>query len=355
MVSCILFSALFKMNEKGTEVKSVAPTSEYRVPLILILLISIILSLYSAYLATTGKLVDTVRYAWSFLYRYPSFYSSFESLLESQTEIGFLLINKLILEYTTNPYWLFLFIALFTTTINLYVSSRWSKNFLTIVLLYLVSLYFFQTTYLLRQALAVSFANLAIFALIRESKMKFWIYSVVAVLFHITALILIPIYFILTFFKRRNSYMIGTIAIILFLFLIEVLSNRVGLKLIDQYLAYDEISLALGGGSISSVLKGLPFYFITVLALIKRKELQKVLYKSDFYIISSVIYSCSWLMTYNMYWSFRMGWYFMLPVLVMVPSLMSLVSNRREKTLYNFIFVGLLILITFRQILITLQ
>jgi transmembrane protein EpsG len=326
-------------------------------PVFNILFITIILSVYSAYLATSGDLTDPIRYAWSFLYRYPAYYGSLETIISSKTEVGFLLLNMAIDYLTDDPYWLFLSIALIITFINLYTATKISNRYGLIIFLYLISIYFFQSTYLLRQALAVSFANLALLAYLKDLKIRYFLLSIVASTFHATAIILFPIFFIFKKTKNAKSYLNIIVVTVVVFFLFGSVFNTIlsTTPYIGQYINSENFNLSQGGGTLTVIFKGLPFYFLTIIALVKRKSLKQIMFKADFYIICSVFYSISWLLSYNMYWFFRMGWYFLLPTLALVPIVFSTIKNPKERFLYYIIFIFSLMLLTYRQIFITLN
>ncbi|CAN7341525.1 EpsG family protein [Paenibacillus sp. LjRoot56] len=326
---------------------------ESRAPIFNILILTIILSLYSAYLATSGKLVDTLRYAWSFLYRYPAYYGSFESLLSAKTEVGYLLINMLIGKITDEPFWLFLFVSFITTFVNLFVASKISKKYTVIIFLYLISLYFFQTTYTLRQALAVSFANFAFLSYLKDFKLRYFLFTILAILFHNTAFILFFAFFIFKIKNSKKTYFYIAIMFFIGFFLFDTLLPKI--PFIEKIINTDEEGLSIARGSFNAIFKGIPFYFISVLALVKRNSLKQIIYKADFFIICSVFYSTSWLLTYQTYWFFRMGWYFLLPTLALVPSLFGTIKNPKERVLFYLIFIFALIFITYRQIFITFR
>ncbi|WP_415813566.1 EpsG family protein [Mesobacillus thioparans] len=325
-----------------------------RAPIYNILLLSSILSLFSAYLGKSGYMIDTVRYAWSFLYRYPMYYDSVNTMISARTEVGFLLINMLIGRITHESFWLFLFIAFVTTFINLYTASKISRKYTLIVFLYLISLYFFQTTYILRQNLAVSFANLAFLSYTNDLRIRYIMFSLVAITFHATALILLPLYFVLKGIKSKKNYYYILMIFSVSFFLFEPIFNLYLPKIpyFGQLFNTEEANLTFGGGSSSVIFKGVPFYIITVIALVRRNRLKQIMYKADAFIACSFFYSMSWLLSYNMYWFFRIGWYFLLPTLALVPSLFSTFKNPRERVIYYTIFIFVLIFITYRQIVI---
>lgn len=324
-----------------------------KAPIWNLLLITLILSLYSAALATSGNLSDTVRYAWSFTYRYPYYYDSFEGLMNSNTEIGFLLLLKIINYFSNENFLIFLIIAIITTFINLYVASKISRHYTTVIFLYMVSMYFFQSTYLLRQAIAVSFANLAILSYLRNKSVFYVLYTLIAITFHTTAVVLLPALYL---FKKAKDgisffwlFLIMTLTVFFYDFIVINIFSSI--YFIEPYLNFDDQLT----GTVSSLFKGIPFYFLTLVAIMKRKDIKKMVPHADFYIVCSVIYSLSILMSLNMYWLFRLGWYFLLPTLSLLPLILKTHQNKNERILFLLAFVFPLILITARQIYITLN
>jgi transmembrane protein EpsG len=351
-VSIAAFNNYFKRVKSSSDL-----AINNKTPILNIFLITIILSLYTAYLDTTGYLPDPIRYAWSFLYRYPAYYESLETLLKSDTEIGFLLLNMLMGKITNNPYWLFFTIAFITTFINLYTAYKISKRYTLIVFLYLVSLYYFNTIYTLRQTLAISFGNLALLSYLKDLKVKYFLFSIIAFAFHTTSFILIPLYFIFKMIKSTKAYVyIGIISILILIFFGSIFNTLLpGIPYIGEQLTDSYGDFSIGGGTSTIILKGLPFYLLTIFAILRRNKLKKIMDKADFYITCSVFYSLCWLFSYNMYWLFRMCWYFILPSLALVPFLFSTIKNPKERIIYYLVFFFLLIAITYRQIFITLQ
>lgn len=330
--------------------------SDIGIKLFVLILITLILSLYSAYLAVSGSLSDTVRYAWSFTYRYPLQYESLTALLDSETEFGFLLLLKIIKFFVNDNFWIFFIISFITTFINLYVAFKISKRHLFIVFLYLISMYFFQSTYLLRQTLAVSFGNLALLSLFRGMNFRYFVFVFVALSFHATAIILIPMYFVLKSVKSTKGYLlIMLISIFIFVTFSSTITSTIeNIPYLEKHFNSDGI-LEGSKGTISTIFKGIPFYFITILALINRNKILKIDNKSNFYIISSILYSLSFMFSSKMYWLFRMGWYFLIPTLALIPIVISTYNNRNKRNLYFITIILLFLIITGRQIYITLN
>lgn len=335
----------------------ISTSTNNRIPMVKSIIISVILANYSAYLATSGVLVDASRYAWSFLFRYPQYYGSITTLINAPTEPGFLIVNMLVSKLTDNPFWLFLLIASITTFINIYCMFKLDKKYVVLILLYLISMYYFQTTYLLKQTLAVSFGNLAILAILQNRRKGYVIYSLIALTFHSTAIILLPMYFLFKIRNYKKAYVNSFIIfLVLFLGFSPVINNILpNIPYVNQYLNIENTTLVTSDGSFATILKGVPYYIITVFGFIKIKQLNRNMKNANVFIIFSLLYSMSWLLTYNFYWSFRIGWYFLFPTIILTSNLIKNITNKNEKMLGAIIIYTSLVIVTIRQIIITLM
>ena len=317
-----------------------------------IILISIILSLYSGSLDSEG-LVDRVNYFRGFLMN--QYYGSLETILDSRTEPGYIIISMIIREMTSDWFWFFFSMTFIVSVIHLYTLSNMSFKYTSVLLLYMLSSYFFLGTYLLKQALALSFANLAILSYLRNQSWRYFLFSCFSCAFHFSAIILFPVFFIFKHANSINSLFILVSLVILLIFLVPLLSFVLSmLPSIEQYL-YTEDTLVNEEQNILVMFKGTPFYFITILALIKRKELRKIMNESDVFVISSVFFSISWILTYHHYWIFRIGLYFMLPTLVLIPMLLNTIKEKNLRFISFIIIYIPMIAINFRSILLILR
>lgn len=322
----------------------------------ILITIAMILSIYSKTLGLSAGLTDRVTYSFSFLYRYPVYYSSLHSLINSGTEPGIVVLSMLIAKFTGNVTWLFFIATFLTSVINLYVLYKMTDHFLSGTALFMLSLFFFDGTYLVKQSLAIALANLAILSYINRKSVNYFLFTAAACLFHSTAVILFPLYFLFKVVRTKKAYFLMFIIFgILFLFFGIILTRLIpSLPFVNHYIDAGEYEYYFGGGSTTSVIKGIPFYITTALALIFREEMKKELKNADVYIISSFIYSASWLFTFNMYWFFRVGWYLMLPTLIMIPALFRCIRGSRAYLFLESVSMLFMILITLRQICIIL-
>lgn len=324
--------------------------------LFIILLLTLILSIYSTYLASTGILVDTIRYSWSFNYRYPTYSNSLEDMLNAKTEVGFLYLNKVIYIFTDNSIWLFFCCAFISTSLTFYVASKINGYLINFVMLYMMSQYYLFTTYTLKQALAVSFANLAIYQLFKNRNLLFIIYTAIAISFHTSSLVLFIYYILTKIIKTRRSYiyiLIGTplLALSMGLLMNFVLPN---IPFFSSYIfSEDQLNQQIEGYGV--IFRGLPFYILSVYLLIYRNRLATKFKHIDKYIIACLLFSMSWILAVQYYWILRFCWYFALLTLSSVPLLLKEISNKNGKIVFIFLFFTPLIVLTIRQVYLILS
>lgn len=315
------------------------------------LIITILFSCYSALLGTVG-LPDRRSYMYSFLVRY-RYYNSIRDITSSFDEFGYVLLNIMIGKITNDGFWLFFIITFITTIINLNVLTKVTKKYYFALFFYFMSLNFFNSTFLFRQSLAVAFGNLAFYYLIKEKKIRSFVLILIAITFHTSAVVLFIIYYLYVI-RKSKSFNLQFVLVLGFMMAVFIGGNSSlinNFALIEKYNQYD---VSFGGGTLFSIFKGLPFYIITIISIMNMKKYIKHLQDYRFYIGALYIYSLMWILTYNMYWFFRVGWYFMAPALVGISIIFDSVINKKEKILIGFVFYSLLLAVTIRQMIITL-
>lgn len=224
------------------------------------------------------------------------------------------------------------------------------------ILLYLSSLYFFYTTYLLRQAIAVSFGNLAIIYHLNDKRIKSTILICIALTFHFTAIVLIPILLIPKNINTKKVYftiiLVGFISMN-FQFIVKYILPKI--PYVNKYIGSEIQNQIIVNNNYKVILKGIPYFYLTILGIIYSKKLKSKTYIWNFCLLSSALYSISWLLSIKMYWIFRVGWYYLLPTLSLIPNIINLTINKNKKILIYLSIIFLLLIVTFRQIFITLN
>ena len=324
-------------------------------PWINILLISFILGMFSKCLDYIGVLSDRERYSFSFIYRYPMYFGSIDALFKAGTEPGFVLLCRIFSSFTQNMSWLYFFTVFISSIINLYVISKITKHFISVTVLTLISMFAFQSTFLIRQSLAVAFINLAMLEYLNKKRWHCIFYTVIAYMFHSTAIIMIPIFLLFFVIKSRRMYLIfPVIFLIMILNLNTILIHVLELPYIGQYIQLEGLEYSTEGIYAASMLKGIPYYMITFLYLIYRKKLKKLTAYADIFITASILNTMSWLLTAYMYWFYRIGWYLMLPSLILVPMLFQCLKEEKGSLIIFVLSIVLMMLLTLRQVIVIL-
>ncbi|EHU1307238.1 EpsG family protein [Acinetobacter baumannii] len=162
----------------------------------------------------------------------------------SDIEFGYQALSFFILSFTKNYAFLFLVTSFFVVFCYLYILKKISKNYFYSVFLYItlgVYTFFFNG---LRQGLAMAIFAIATPALINRKPVKYILITLIASLFHISALLMIPFYFIVGFKIRIE---LKVIAIFIFSFLVSKFAIEFLSSSNDRYEHYTQVSENAGG------------------------------------------------------------------------------------------------------------
>lgn len=134
---------------------------------------------------------------------------TFSAFLESNStvdpEIGFFALIKLAAVFTTDSWLMFLLSSVLTVGIAYLAIKRLSPNYVPqAFLLYLLVLVPF-TTNGMRQGIAMSIIFFAYSYILRGKSIKYLLTVVLASLFHTSAIVILPLYFLRTIFLKRYN------------------------------------------------------------------------------------------------------------------------------------------------------
>jgi len=127
---------------------------------------------------------------------YERIFSNIERGNEVRHEIGWQVLNKLIVFFGGSYETLIIVTSLLVLLPVFFVAKKYSKNpMLTIFLFYSLYLYL-QSFNIVRQTIAISISLLAIYYLLNNKKILFYALILIASTFHLSALILLPLAFL---------------------------------------------------------------------------------------------------------------------------------------------------------------
>ena len=222
---------------------------------------------------------------------YNSFSSYKGSVFDMQTslEIGYLFLQKIALLFS-NEYWAILIAtALMSVLPFYYVINKLSYNEVLSLFIYItlaVYLVFFNAG---RQGIAVAISSVSIIYLIKRSMFKYFACIIIASLFHNTAIILLPFYFLLTrkvTIKSTLLYLFGGLVSFAFL---SVFLSFFSSDIEARYAVYEDRG-ATGGDLLAAFFVFLSLFLFIIRNKISDKNLKMFEVYFNYCLFTSIIY-----------------------------------------------------------------
>ena len=160
-----------------------------------------------------------------------------ENLVTLKAEKGYILLNKLILIFTNNPFGLVLITSLIILSGYFYSIRKYSPLIALSILLYIMGPYV-QSIYVLRQHIAMSILLFTYPFIINRQLYKFLIVVLLAFSIHQSAIVFLPVYFIYGIKKIRTIFILGGAFVALVVFNMESLIEYFIQKFFMDYVSY---------------------------------------------------------------------------------------------------------------------
>jgi len=258
----------------------------------------------------------------------------------SQKDYGFGILQMLLKNYISeDPQILIFTTALITNVLIVFVFYNYSRMIEISLYVYITGGLFLVSMNGIRQVLAAAIAFTAINYLLKGNWFKYSLIVLLAASFHLSALVLIPIYLLVRF--RAWSKM--TIVVIIFSvlavwgfdkftsLLFSVLDNT-------QYSDYENFDEG-GSSIIRSIVAAAPL----IIAYLGREKLKVLFPKSD-YIVNMALLGFVFMLISTQSWIFaRVSIYFELYQLILISWIIKLFSIRDGRVLYYAIIICYLI------------
>lgn len=153
----------------------------------------------------------------------------------SGIEIGFYYLNTLIADLGLGFQWVIFLMAFITIFIKLQFFLKNSPNFVFSLFIYYCSIFYLYDFIAIRQALAMAIFMLALPYILYRKLIIYILLIVLASMFHISALILLPFYFILNFNYSRK--------LLLFILILVSIAILLKIKFIFTDILFNYLSL----------------------------------------------------------------------------------------------------------------
>lgn len=286
-------------------------------------------------------------------YVYKSIYETTDftwEYIQSQKDMGFGVFQKFLKLISNDPQILLLTTAAITNIIIIAVFYKYSRMFEISTYVYITGGMFLVSMNGMRQLLAAAIAFTATKYLIERKPIKFFIIIILASTIHISALVLLPMYF----FVKYKAWSKGTYIVLAFAISIvlgygmfsEMFFSAIKNTQYGQYQNFNE-----GGANIIRVaVSAAP----VLLAYFGREKLREIFPESDFFVNMSLI-GIAIMLVSTQNWIFaRIAIYFDLYQLVLVGWVIKLFVEKTQRFIY-FAMISCYFVYYFYENVITLN
>ncbi|MEB3100784.1 EpsG family protein [Ferviditalea candida] len=251
-------------------------------------------------------------------------------------DFGFNLLQMLLQQFTADPQYLIFWVALFTNALIIPVLYKYSSLFELSVFLYITTGMYLTSMNGIRQFLAASIIFAATKYIFEGNWKKYFAGVLLASTIHQSALILIPVYFIV----RQKAWTRQTLFLLLAAIFIVVGFNQFSHLLYSaiqdtRYSQYRNLEQH-GANMMRAVVAAIPL----ILAYLGRERLRGIFPKSD-YIVNMCLINLMVMMISTQQWIFaRFSFYFGLYELILIPWLVKLFVPKDQKLIYYTILIS---------------
>lgn len=271
-----------------------------------------------------------------FLYNKYSFVELFNAGF--QNELGFIYLNKIIGLFTDNVIYFFAVMAAVILFGFFHHFKKYSVNLWLSVLMFVTVGSYYASFNITRHIFAVAIIFAGSKFLYERKFFKWTLVVILASLFHKTAIIMIPFYFILNFrIKFRNWVLIAIGSVITIL----LFDNIVLLAQEYLYEQYTDTSYGMWGQALTNVVLPIAF-LIFCLFNIKKIDPKNTMHRIWFN--SVIFYAFFNILALQVEMVERIGRFFAPYALLLIPFLFSKMKNEYLRFLYMMILIFFLVL-----------
>ncbi|OKL36552.1 EpsG family protein [Domibacillus mangrovi] len=255
--------------------------------------------------------------------------------ITSQKDIGFGILQMLLQKVSDDAQILIFTTALITNVLIVFILYKYSRMFEVSLYVYITGGLFLISMNGIRQILAAAIAFTAIKFLMEGNWIKYMLVVLLASTFHQSALVLIPIYFVVRF----KAWSKATIAVVLLAVLIVIGFDQFSTLLFStiqdtQYGHYDNFNEG-GANFLRVAVEALPL----VIAFLGREKLRELFPKGDV-VINMALLGFVFMLISTQNWIFaRFAIYFSLYQLILISWVVKLFREKDEKLVYYGIIV----------------
>lgn len=265
---------------------------------------------------------------------------SFSELLTAgfQNEIGYIYLNKIIGLFTTDALYFFLITTFVILFGFFHHFKKYSVNLWLSVLMFVTVGSYYASFNITRHIFAVAIVFIGSRYLYERKFFKWVLVVLLAALFHKTAIIMIPFYFILNFRIKLKNWVIiviGSAIVILFF------DNIVDFAQQYFYEQYTDDSYGMWGQAVTNIV--LPVAFL-IFSLFNINKLDPENNIHRIWFNAGIFYAFFNILALQVEMVERLGRYFAPYSLLLIPFIFSKMQNKHLRFVYSMVLIFLLIL-----------
>lgn len=267
------------------------------------------------------------------------------TLKESNIEIGYYFLNKVIRFFSENEASIFITVS-FIILYLVFLTIMRDSNKPELSLFLFISMYFYSSSFnMMRQYISISIIFYATRYIIEKNFSKYLKFVILASMFHISALIMIPFYFLLNYKYSYRQYFILFLLSIIGVYILPY-ALGVASAIIPKLSAYKG-SIFMNKGI--SILNIVPIIIPFTISLIFKDKIIKINKSSEVYINAIFFSFLITTMSLKFIFLYRFSIYVYIYSIILIPQLIDLFSYKFRPILYlliisfyNLIYIGML-------------
>lgn len=257
----------------------------------------------------------------------------------------YFLLNKLLNILNLDSQWLFVTSGFIIYYLYYRVIIREASYFELSIYLFIILGFYFSTFNILRQWIACAIIFNSFLYLFKNKKIKFIISCIVAMLFHFTAVILMPLYFLIRIMRKEMTRILLVVLTLVASFFLNIILMAVNEGLIilnanPKYLKYlNELSISNAQGFLFPLI----CLIVYVLYLFYKNKLIETNTNFHYYINILIIGLAISILGQSLLIFARLHFYFLPILIIIIPNIIKCMGKETKIISYMFVMIfGLL-------------
>lgn len=271
------------------------------------------------------------------------YYNSFLSALKSRYQSGFISLSYIIKTYIGNENAIFVVISVFVSVMTWFLFIRYSKSPRVSSAVWILSGFYLIANNLLKQYIAMTLLLWAFFLLRKKKYFIFVILVLLASIFHVTALLVVPLYIIAIYLHTtyKTFMYIVVSGVLLSILLYPLLRVLTKVSLFSRYQIYLSMVSNITIRFVMSAAIMLLFYTIIVLILLNYSKNFSI--ESKIYLNMIMISILITIISLRFFYLTRIAYYFMQFLPFVISNIFSEnIENLKVKKMVRFVMTMLL-------------